>query len=205
MKKLLILITAVGFQSCVQYQKIGTLTAASTRNVETTANYVELSRYVDSDKIRGRNYRNIADDNNPLETAINKAVASVTGGEFMRNVTVYVNGSDVRVIGDVWGLASVYNNTATAPATAPATATAPAAIPATATAPVNTDIPPADTTNITYEANEAIYFYHNKVWMDATFDRYMSNKTACRITIIENGRKQQYDGPLNFIRHKYSK
>lgn len=203
MKKLLILIAAIGFQSCVQYQKIGTLTAASTRNVETTANYVELSRYVDSDKIRGRNYRNIADDNNPLETAINKAVASVTGGEFMRNVTVYVNGSDIRVIGDVWGLASVYNNTATAPA--PATATAPAAIPATATAPINTDIPPADTTNIAYEANEAIYFYHNKVWMDATFDRYMSNRTACRITIIENGKKVQYDGPLNFIRHKYSK
>lgn len=43
--------------------------------------------------------------NDPLEQAVDDAVNSVPGGEYMKNVTVWFkkNGSKVKVVGDVYG------------------------------------------------------------------------------------------------------
>ena len=106
MKKLILIFVVIGFCSCSSWQKIGVLTVASTRNFETEKKYVCAARYVDSSKLRGRVYRNIR-SNEPLQDAINRAVASVAGGEYMANVSIYTNGSDVKVIGDVWVVDSI--------------------------------------------------------------------------------------------------
>lgn len=106
MKILVIIFAVASLASCTSYQKIGSANVVSCRNFETKKEYVLLARYVDSDKVP-RNIRALfRDDKNmdPLQRAVNMAVASVPGGEYMANVTVYTMGGTVRVVGDVWGL-----------------------------------------------------------------------------------------------------
>lgn len=88
MKYLLLIPLMISF-SCAR--RIGDLVMISTRNVDSKTEYVELSRYT---KAKGRT----------LEESIEKAVRSVSGGEYMKNVIIYSNG---KVEGDVWGIAGV--------------------------------------------------------------------------------------------------
>lgn len=106
MKKLILIFAVIAFCSCSSWQKIGVLTVASTRNFETEKKYVCAARYVDSSKLRGKVYKNIETDE-PLQDAINKAVNSVAGGEYMANVSIYTKGNRVKVIGDVWVVDSI--------------------------------------------------------------------------------------------------
>lgn len=95
MKRLIISLIACVLASC-SYQRVGNLTMVSTRNVDSSKEYVELKRTVEGkSKLRKEN---------ALEEAINDAVMSVNGGEYMTNVVVYIKGDRViKVVGDVYG------------------------------------------------------------------------------------------------------
>jgi len=94
MKKLLILSMLV-LSGC-SFQRIGNLTMVSTRNVDSSTNYVELKRNVTgTSKMR---------KGDALQEAIDEAVSSVPGGEYMMNAVFYVKDNRViKVVGDVYG------------------------------------------------------------------------------------------------------
>ncbi len=105
MKNYLLVIIAFFLCSCQSWEKIGTLTVAGTRNIDSKTDYVELARYVDSRKAKELpKFVRKSMSNEPLNKEIDKAVASADGGEFLKNVQVFTKGSKVRIIGDVWGI-----------------------------------------------------------------------------------------------------
>jgi hypothetical protein len=94
-KTLFIVMMAIGLTSC--YNRIGSLTVVATRNVDPDGEYVQLRRNVTGDSRINRGQA--------LQEAIEEAVKSVPGGEYMTNCVVYVRGNKViRVTGDVHGL-----------------------------------------------------------------------------------------------------
>jgi len=97
MKKLLFLSMLV-LSGC-SFQRIGNLTMVSTRNIDTSTNYVELKRNVSgTSKMR---------KGDALQEAIDEAVNSVPGGEYLMNTVVYVKDNRiVKVTGDVYGRAN---------------------------------------------------------------------------------------------------
>jgi len=74
---------------------LGDLTMISTRNVDPNAKYIELKRYANG---KSRRFET------GIESAVNDAVKSAYGGEFMKNVSIYKRGKKILVEGDVWGL-----------------------------------------------------------------------------------------------------
>lgn len=102
---------------CASYQRIGGLTSISTRNIDPNSQYVELKRYVEATsdgqvffeengiKEKQKYSQLNSEGGEKLNTAIEYAVRSVPGGEFMKNVSIWVieGGGTVKVIGDVWG------------------------------------------------------------------------------------------------------
>lgn len=99
MKKTIITILSTLVLTSCGWHKIGTLTMASNRNVDSKTNYVLLERYVNAKvKNKGREV---------IQGAIDEAVKKTPGGEYMMNVKFYVknNGKKVKVEGDVWGIA----------------------------------------------------------------------------------------------------
>lgn len=97
-------LTMLAFAACVCtftscYNRIGQLTIASTRNMDSHTDYVLLSKGV---KGKAKTKKEDA-----LEIAIGRAVAKYPTGEFMKNLVVEVNGSGrkIKVTGDVWGTA----------------------------------------------------------------------------------------------------
>lgn len=99
--------------SCSKWTLMGTLTMMSTRNVDSKLDYVELARYVDSESKDAKNAlkRTTVETGKKVEAAVDRCVAVVPGGEFLKNVHIYLNGSDVKVIGDVWGKKTGYSLT----------------------------------------------------------------------------------------------
>ena len=97
--KAIILPFALLLASCGGYQRIGSLSMISTRNMDRSITYVPIQRGVEA-TARMRN-----DD--ALQEAVDQCVNSVPGGEYLMNVAVFVkdNGQRVRVRGDVWGTA----------------------------------------------------------------------------------------------------
>ena len=83
------------------YMRIGDLTIVANRNIDSKTNYQLIERYKTA-KTRGTNQ-------DALEQAIDKAVKEVEGGEFLKNVKIYVknNGRKVKIEGDVWGILAV--------------------------------------------------------------------------------------------------
>ena len=81
------------------YQRIGDLTIISNRNIDSKTNYQLIERYKTAK----------AKSQDALEQAIDKAVKEVDGGEFLKNVKIYVknNGRKVKIEGDVWGIPPV--------------------------------------------------------------------------------------------------
>jgi len=92
----ILIITASG---C--YRRIGDLTIIANRNIDPKANYQLIERYKIA-KAKGKNQ-------DALEQAIDKAIKEVEGGEFMKNVKIYVknNGKKIKIEGDVWGIPTV--------------------------------------------------------------------------------------------------
>lgn len=70
---------------------IGDLNMISTRNLDSKFNYKILSQYT---KGEGKT----------IEQAVSAAVKKIPGGEYMRNIQVYIKGSTYIVEGDVWGI-----------------------------------------------------------------------------------------------------
>lgn len=101
MKKIIIISVFAALQSCaVKFVEIGDLNMASTRNVSSLDRYVELATYVGQDKKSLKKSRAKS-----VESAINREVAKVAGGEIMKNIKIYVvNNKYIAVSGDVWGV-----------------------------------------------------------------------------------------------------
>jgi hypothetical protein len=98
-----ILLTVTLLTSCAtSWTKLGSLTMVATRNIDSKTEYKELARYVegvdkgnyDSDK---KKYKGT------LSSAIDECVKSVDGGEFLKNIEVYISNGKVKVVADVWG------------------------------------------------------------------------------------------------------
>jgi hypothetical protein len=96
------------FSSCSSWERIGTLTMVSTRNIESTIKYTELARSVEG--ISDETVRSIdgqgalrTEHKGRLDAAIDNAVAKVEGGEFLKNIQISVMGGRIKVVGDVWG------------------------------------------------------------------------------------------------------
>lgn len=105
MKKLLYLFVfaiAMSFvlSGCFKVQEIGRMSSYEPRNLDTNVKYVLLKNYMG-----GR----IEDFKKTRAMTIDQAVIDVVrkspGGEFLKNVKIYiVNGKYVAVEGDVWGI-----------------------------------------------------------------------------------------------------
>ena len=95
MKKLLFLAIIACVTGCA-YNRVGSLTMISTRNIDYSTEYVELARGVEGTSKMKR------DD--AMQEAIDEAVNSIPGGEYMMNTVVYVKDNRIiKVKGDVWG------------------------------------------------------------------------------------------------------
>lgn len=96
MKRIALFTVAIMLLASCGYKRMGSLTMVSTRNVESSIQYVELAR-----KVEGKTKLKRDD---ALQEAIDEAVNSVPGGEYMTNVVVYIKGDRmIKVTGDVYG------------------------------------------------------------------------------------------------------
>lgn len=84
---------------CMSTKQIGDLTMISTRNVDTKTEYVLLRNYMGGTKKELKKSKS-----KDLKEAINNVVKQTPGGEFIKNVKVYVvNSKYYAVEGDIWG------------------------------------------------------------------------------------------------------
>jgi outer membrane lipopolysaccharide assembly protein LptE/RlpB len=97
MKTMAILI-AIGTLSSCGFKRYGDFMMLANGNVDSKTEYQKLKvnaeAVVKTKKI------------DPLEECVDQAVKSVEGGEFLKNVTVYVkkSGRKIKVTGDVYGI-----------------------------------------------------------------------------------------------------
>ncbi len=102
MKRIGIPIILLFITSCSSWTRLGNLTMVSTRNVDSKTEYKELARYVEGiDK--GDYDRNKKTYTGSLQAAIDEAVMSIDGGEFLKNIEVFIKDGKIKVRGDVWG------------------------------------------------------------------------------------------------------
>lgn len=109
MKNIAVFFCAFAISSCasVSFEQIGQVNMISTRNVESKIEYVLLKSYAggSQDELE-------ESEANSVDQAIDNTVKSVPGGEFMKNVKLYivihVNGKkhtmNYAAQGDVWGI-----------------------------------------------------------------------------------------------------
>jgi hypothetical protein len=90
-------ILIISISSC-GFKRYGDFTILANGNVDSKTEYQKLKvnaeAIVKTKKI------------DPLEECVDKAVKSVKGGEFLKNVTVYVHksGRKIKITGDVYGI-----------------------------------------------------------------------------------------------------
>jgi hypothetical protein len=97
MKKALILISLFSLGSC-GYKRYADLSVVANGNMENNPKTEKLASQVEAVyKTR---------KNDPLEACIDKAVYSVSGGEYMKNISIYFkrNGRKIKIVGDVYGV-----------------------------------------------------------------------------------------------------
>ncbi len=105
MKNLIfVLLTFLSLSVFAGHKQVGAVNMISNRNIDSKTDYVLLKTGTDisNDFIR----KNKA---STLDQAINNTVAEVPGGEFMKNVKIYMDGDIFIVNGDVWGIATEAN------------------------------------------------------------------------------------------------
>ncbi len=94
-----IVIASMTLSGCMSTKQIGDLTMISTRNIDTKTDYVLIRNYMGGTKKELKKSRSI-----DLKEAINNVLKQTPGGEFIKNVKVYlVNGKYFAVEGDIWG------------------------------------------------------------------------------------------------------
>ena len=107
MKKLIVIILSLSlfaFNGC-SVKLVGKVTMVSDRNMESKTEYVLMKCYMGASKKELRRSRAVS-----VEDAIDQTVKNTAGGEFLKNVKIYlVNGSYFAVEGDVWGIATNQN------------------------------------------------------------------------------------------------
>ena len=90
---------ALGMSSCMSTKEIGKLNMISNRNVDSKMDYVLIKNYAGSSKKELKRNKDVS-----IEKAIDKVVKATPGGEFLKNVRIYiVDGKYYAVEGDVWG------------------------------------------------------------------------------------------------------
>jgi hypothetical protein len=93
------------FASCVSTRQIGNLNMVSTRNIDSSEDYSLLRNYMGASKKEIKNTKA-----HTMEDAIDQVVRSTPGGEYLKNVKVYlVKNRYLAVEGDVWGISSNIN------------------------------------------------------------------------------------------------
>ena len=91
--------------SCTSIKLVGKVNMISNRNVESKADYVLIKNYMGASKKELKKSRAAS-----IEDAIDQTVKNTAGGEFLKNVKIYlVNSSYFAVEGDVWGLSNNQN------------------------------------------------------------------------------------------------
>ncbi|MBW7868881.1 MAG: hypothetical protein H3C31_11200 [Brumimicrobium sp.] len=106
MKKIIIiLIIGLCTTSCFRY--IGDLTIVSTRNIDSSIDYVPLKSYSGGSKNELRKTVGIN-----LKEAVNNNLRTVPGGEYIMNAKFYIyRGKYYAVEGDVWGMKTKVSET----------------------------------------------------------------------------------------------
>jgi hypothetical protein len=86
--------------SCMTFKQIGNLTMMSNRNIDSKMDdYVVVRSYMGDNKKELKKSKSTT-----IEDAIDQTVRNTPGGEFLKNVKVYVvNSKYIAVAGDVWG------------------------------------------------------------------------------------------------------
>lgn len=106
---IILLASIISIQSCTSVKQIGDINMVSSRNVDKTMNYVLLRSYMGGNKKEIKDSKKL--EISSLENAINKVVKETPGGEFLKNVKIYlIDGKYIAVEGDVWGTAGVKEN-----------------------------------------------------------------------------------------------
>lgn len=96
--KTIAIFIALGTLSSCGYKRYGDFTMLANGNVDSKTEYQKLlvnaEAVVKTKKI------------DPLEECVDKAVKSVEGGEYLKNVTVYFHksGRKIKITGDVYGI-----------------------------------------------------------------------------------------------------
>lgn len=90
--------------SCSSVKLVGDVNLISTRNVDSGKNYQLLKTGADDSR---EAWRHTKAEN--IDKAINAAVLSVPGGEYLQNCKIYTDGKKWAVLGDVYGLAENAN------------------------------------------------------------------------------------------------
>lgn len=102
---LLVSLTAIMFSGCFSAKQIGKVNMISNRNIDSKGDYVAIKNYIGGSKKELKRLKAPT-----LEQAIDNVVRNVPGGEFIKNVKIYVvNGKYFAVEGDVWGFTSDAN------------------------------------------------------------------------------------------------
>lgn len=77
----------------------------SNRNIESSGNYVLLRAYMGASKQEIKNTKATS-----VEDAIDQVVKSTPGGEYLKNVKIYLKDNQyIAIEGDVWGIAENAN------------------------------------------------------------------------------------------------
>jgi hypothetical protein len=91
--------------SCATTKQIGSVNMISNRNVESSVNYVMLKSYMGASNKEIRNSKA-----ETIQDAIDQVVKSTPGGEFLKNVKIYLKDNKYLIVeGDVWGIATNAN------------------------------------------------------------------------------------------------
>ena len=109
MKKYIVIFASIVLSSCSSVREIGDVNMVSARNIDTNGNYVLLKSYMGGEKQEIKESKRL--EITSIEQAINKVVKQTAGGEFLKNVKVYlVDDKYIAVEGDVWGVAGMKEN-----------------------------------------------------------------------------------------------
>lgn len=106
---IILLASIISIQSCTTIKQIGDINMVSCRNIENNMNYVLLRSYMGGSKKESKRSSKL--EIVSIQDAVNRVVKETPGGEFLKNVKIYlVDSKYISVEGDVWGLAGVKEN-----------------------------------------------------------------------------------------------
>ena len=105
MKNLPVILLFSLLASCTASKQIGSINMISNRNIESNAEYVLIRNYMGASKQEIRKSKA-----QTVEDAVDQVVRSVPGGEFLKNVKIYLTSNKyLAVEGDVWGITGDIN------------------------------------------------------------------------------------------------